>query len=65
MENIVLQPQTVGLGGFHEGVDDIAGLRTLRSIGEQLALAAHNEGADGVLYLVVADFDFTAVQEGA
>lgn len=65
MEYIVLQPQVVGLDSFHEGVDHSASLRIVRGIGEQPALAPHDEGADGVLHLVIADFDLAVVQEGA
>jgi hypothetical protein len=63
MFNVVLQPQVVGLGCFHQSIDDSCGFGTGRSVGKEPAFAPNHEGPNRILHLVVADLDFTMVEK--
>lgn len=63
MEQIVIQPQAVGLCCFHERIDDCTCLRALGRIGKEPSLPANDKGMDGVFNLVVADFNLAMLKE--
>ena len=65
MEQIVIQPQAVGLCRFHKRVEDCTRLRTLGCIGKDPSLPANDKRADSVFNLVVADFNLTMFKEFA
>ena len=63
MEQVVIQPQVVGLCCFHEGIDDCTRLRTLGRIGKEPPLPPNDKRADGVFNLVVADFNLAMLKK--
>ena len=48
---------TVGLCGFHQRVNNRAGLCTLDAVAEQPVLSAHHKGTDRILCQVIGDGD--------
>lgn len=65
MKQIVIQPQAVGFCCFHQRIDDCTRFRTLGCIGKEPFLPANDKRADGVFYLVVADFNLTMLKKRA
>ena len=65
MKHIVIQPQAVGFCRFHQRIDDCTRLRTLGCIGKEPSLPANDKRADGVFYLVVADFNLAMLKKRA
>ena len=65
MVQVSLWVQPVGLSGLQQGKDRGTGVGTGLGVAEQPVLPADDNRADGVLHLVVADFDLTVVKEGA
>ena len=65
MKQIVIQPQAVGFCCFHQRINDCTRLRTLGYIGKEPSLPANDKRADGVFYLVVADFNLTMLKKRA
>ena len=65
MVQISLRVQTVGLGGFQQGEDRGAGVGAGLGVAEKPVLPTDDNRADGVLHLVVADFDLAVVEERA
>ena len=63
MEQVVIQPQVVGLCCFHQRVDDCTGLRALGRIGKEPSLPTNDKGTDGVFNLVVADFNLAVLKK--
>ena len=65
MKQIVVQPQSVGFCRFHQRIDDCTRLRPLGCIGKEPSLPANDKRADGIFYLVVADFNLTMLKKRA
>ena len=65
MVQIGLRVQPVGLGGLQNGEHNHAGVCAGLGITEQPVLPTDDNRADGVLYLVVADFNLAVVKERA
>lgn len=63
MEQIVVQPQAIGLGCFQERIDDCARLRALGRISKEPALPANDKGKDGVFNLIVADLNLAMLNK--
>ena len=63
MEQIVVQPQVVGFGRFYQRIDDCPRLSTLGRTGKEPSLPANGKRADGVFYLVVADFNLAMLKK--
>ena len=63
MKQIVVQPKAVGFCRFHQRIDDCTRLRTLGCIGKEPSLPANDKRADGVFYLVVADFNLAMLKK--
>ena len=57
MQQIIVQPQAVGLCCFHKRIDDCTHFRSLGRIGKESPLPSDDKGSDGVFNLVVADFN--------
>ena len=65
MVQVSLWVQPVGLSGLQQGKDRGTGVGTGLGVAEQPVLPADDNRADGVLHLVVADFDLAVVEERA
>ena len=63
MKQIVVQPQVIGFCRFHQRVDDCTRFRALGRIGKEPSLPANDKRADGVFYLVVADFNLPMLKK--
>ena len=63
MEQIVVQLQAVGFCRFHQRVDDCTRRRILGRIGKKPSLPANDKMADGVFYLIVADFNLAMLKK--
>ena len=65
MVQISLRVQAVGFRSFQHGIDDNAGAGTGLDVAEEPVLPADDNRADGILHLVVADFNLAVVEERA
>ncbi len=65
MAQVLFGIDAVCPAGLKNGVDDHAGFGSRRGIAEQPVLPSNHDRADGILYLVVADLDFAAVEKSA
>ena len=65
MVQIGFRIEPVGLHGLQNGEDDHASVGAGLRVAEQPVLPANYNGTNGVLHLVVADFDFAVVEECA
>ena len=63
MKQIVVQPLAVGFCRFHQRINNCTRLRTLGCIGKEPSLPTNDKRADGVFYLVVADFNLTMLKK--
>ena len=55
--------QSVGFGGFQHNEYSHTGVRPGLGIAEQPVLSADHDRTDGVLHLVVADFNLAVIKE--
>lgn len=58
IEHIVLKPERIRLSCFEQGINECAGLGSVRGVREQPTLAANDERADRIFYWIIAQFDF-------